>query len=167
MHKFMLIGNTSRISHNVFKKIKEKVIAKLYINSTLFHVLINIICIVRTIWFILGMNLKNIIGRWQVRKSIKQNNQGHYKSGKWSGNSNIKILNFGRHSATKTNHGSKGTNGIKNGWKRNIVRQRRLDFVIHGREVVTKLVHRQNQQKRNGILHTTNEIIPGKVASKY
>ena len=71
----MRVRNPRRIRYEIFEKQKQQILANGKINDTFFLIFVDIIGITQSILFVFRMNLKNIFGLGQVRKSIKQNHQ--------------------------------------------------------------------------------------------
>ena len=96
-------------------------------------------------------------------EAIKNNYQGHHKTGQWSGQTNIESLQQRTHplpDADKSPHSTDGKGAEKAQPKRNIIRQGNLYPVIAGSEIMTEFVYGQDKQERYRKLHASYKIRP-------
>ena len=94
------------------------------------------------------MNCENIFNARQMRKSVNQNNQRCEKSGDRPGNAYIKNFYVIAHRTSCFYYRAHCSEIQKTRQrrKRNIKRQRRIDFMIARRKIMPELVNRNNKQ---------------------
>src|SRR5687768_12126308 len=95
------------------------------------------------------MKLVDILRRWQRHKSIEEDQHGNDKSCDGSGYTDIKVLNIAHRPRPEPDDSAHRSQVRKerDGWERDVIRQRGLYLVVHRHEIVAELVYRKDQQQ--------------------
>src|SRR5690606_21907560 len=159
VHNLMRIRHAFRIRHKLFKKEKDQIFSNHHINHV-WLVSVYVIRVRQSILFIFRMNLENIFCGGKVGESIKENNQCHYKTSQWTGNTDVKIHPKRCYPLTQPDDRTHRADRKRNGWHRNIIGQTGGYIIFLRCEVMPKFMNRKNKQKRNRKMQTTPKVSP-------